>query len=231
MKLSKDYNLQTVTPILAQQWHPSKNGNLTPRDITPNSHKKVWWICEKNHEWQATVNNLSSGRGCPYCSGQLACVDNCLQTANPALAKEWHPSKNGDLTPRDVTPNSNKKVWWISMEGHEWQATVNNRSHGRGCPVGLHVRPSVKQKERIAVVKELKISIYEGNAVNPDTVIKIPLTTLKIACALIPKKVSEKMGASGIDFQEILKLAEAGNVSGKLLEIQDKNDHIVISIE
>ena len=25
------------------------------------------------------------------------------------LAKEWHPTKNGDLTPNDVTSGSNKK--------------------------------------------------------------------------------------------------------------------------
>lgn len=29
----------------------------------------------------------------------------------PELAKEWHPVKNDDLTPNDVTVGSNKNVW------------------------------------------------------------------------------------------------------------------------
>jgi hypothetical protein len=35
-----------------------------------------------------------------------------LADVNPELAKQWHPDKNGDLTPDDVLPGSNKKVWW-----------------------------------------------------------------------------------------------------------------------
>jgi hypothetical protein len=33
-----------------------KNGDLTPEDVTPGSHKKVWWVCEKGHEWQARMS-------------------------------------------------------------------------------------------------------------------------------------------------------------------------------
>lgn len=33
-----------------------------------------------------------------------------LQYANPNLAKEWHPTRNGDLMANMVMPNSNKKV-------------------------------------------------------------------------------------------------------------------------
>tara|TARA_B110000285_G_scaffold180449_1_gene203483 strand:+ start:85 stop:225 length:141 start_codon:yes stop_codon:yes gene_type:complete len=35
-----------------------------------------------------------------------------LAEVNPELAEEWHPTKNGELTPFDVTKGSNKKVWW-----------------------------------------------------------------------------------------------------------------------
>ena len=38
----------------------------------------------------------------------------------PELVKEWHPTKNGDLTPRDVTHGSKKKVWWLCQNIHEW---------------------------------------------------------------------------------------------------------------
>ena len=31
-----------------------KNGEVTPSDIAIGSQKKVWWKCEKGHEWQTT---------------------------------------------------------------------------------------------------------------------------------------------------------------------------------
>ena len=36
--------------------------------------------------------------------------------------------------PADVTPGSNKKVWWQCPKGHEWQAVIHNRVKGQGCP-------------------------------------------------------------------------------------------------
>jgi hypothetical protein len=35
----------------------------------------------------------------------------------------------------DVTPNSDKKVWWKCKKGHEWQAIIGSRNRGNGCPV------------------------------------------------------------------------------------------------
>ena len=60
--------------------------------------------------------------------------ENSLLFSNPQVASEWNYDKNGDLKPEHFTANSNKKVWWKCQNGHEWQATINNRSNGRGCP-------------------------------------------------------------------------------------------------
>ena len=134
MKLSKTYNLRVDNPGLADQWHPVKNRDLRSEDVTPGSNKKVWWVCQKGHEWQAVVNGRTNGSGCPYCSGRRANKDNCLKTKNPELAGQWHPVKNNDLTPEDVTPGSSKKVWWVCQKGHEWQELVAGRTNGYGCP-------------------------------------------------------------------------------------------------
>ena len=133
-KVCKDNSLETINPVLAKEWHPTRNGSLTPNDVTFASGKKVWWVCENGHEWPATINDRKNGSGCPFCSGRKVCKDNCLDTVNPELAKEWHPTKNRSLTPSDVTIKSGKKVWWICKKGHEWLATVANRSNGSNCP-------------------------------------------------------------------------------------------------
>jgi hypothetical protein len=130
--VGSDNFLGIIYAELARQWHPERNGNLSPKDVTPYSTRKVWWICERGHEWQAVIYNRSRGRGCPYCSGKAVCEDNSLYASNPSLAAEWHPEKNGSLTPKDVTPSSNKRVWWQCEKGHQWQAYVHSRSRGYG---------------------------------------------------------------------------------------------------
>jgi len=132
----KGYNdLQTLNPILANEWDYDKNGEITPDTVTLGSTRKVWWKCNEGHEWQALINNRTKGRGCPYCSGRYAIKGyNDLQTVNPTLAKEWNYENNNGLTPADVTPNSDKKVWWKCSEGHQWQATIGSRNKGSGCP-------------------------------------------------------------------------------------------------
>ena len=128
-------DLATTNPKLASEWNYKKNSNLRPEDFTANSNKKVWWKCSKCHEWLATINSRNSGNNCPYCSNQKVLEGyNDLATRNSKLANEWNYEKNGDLKPEDFTVGSEKKVWWKCNKGHEWQAKINNRNNGRGCP-------------------------------------------------------------------------------------------------
>jgi hypothetical protein len=140
------YSLKTANPTLALQWHPTKNGALTASDVMPGSRRIVWWFCSRGHEWQRSVEARNTGRGCPFCRNLYACLDNCLQTLRPDLAKEWHPTKNGNLTPRDVTPGSKKEVWWLCPEKHEWLAPSCRRNKGMRCPVC--VRPGFHRLNR-----------------------------------------------------------------------------------
>ena len=60
MKLIKGKNdLATVNPTLAEEWNYEKNGTLAPDMVTAGSNKKVWWKCDKGHEWEATIVNRS----------------------------------------------------------------------------------------------------------------------------------------------------------------------------
>ena len=70
--VTPQYNLQVISPHLAREWHPSRNGNLTPRNVTSKSGMNVWWVCNKGHEWQNTVKNRNRGTGCPYCAGRIS---------------------------------------------------------------------------------------------------------------------------------------------------------------
>jgi len=61
--------------------------------------------------------------GCPYCIGQRATPERSLASLFPNIAKEWHPTKNGKLTPKQVSPGSHKPVWWRCKKGHEWRTS------------------------------------------------------------------------------------------------------------
>lgn len=127
--------LKPLPEKLKNQWHPTKNGNLDPAQFTTGSGKKIWWLCEKGHEWKIGINNRSNGTSCPVCSNFIALPGyNDLTILNPELANQWHKTKNLPLTPNKVTVNSGRKVWWECDLGHEYEAVVDKRTHGQGCP-------------------------------------------------------------------------------------------------
>ncbi len=137
-------SLQNKRPDIAAEWHPTRNGNFSPEMVTSFSSKKAWWICKKNnceheHEWEATVSNRSTNHGCPFCAKKKFCPCNSLKALRPDLAAEWHPVKNGSLRPEMFAPQSGRKVWWICKKSqcehkHEWQSTIGNRFAEHGCP-------------------------------------------------------------------------------------------------
>lgn len=127
--------LAEANPELAAQWHPTKNGGLTPETMGVQSSRKVWWLGECGHEWQASVVNRTHGTLCPYCAGRRVLVGfNDLQTTCPEIAAEWHPTKNGDLFPTQVSRGTHKRVWWLGKCGHEWETIIAIRASGHGCP-------------------------------------------------------------------------------------------------
>ena len=134
-KVCKDNCLAELRPDLLMEWDTVKNGGLTPYDVTVSSSKKVWWLCSNGHGWRAFVYNRLAGKGCPYCSNNLVCGSNCIVNTHKVLVREWHPTKNGKLTPNDVTHGSEKKVWWLCSKcGNEWKSFVYHRTKGHGCP-------------------------------------------------------------------------------------------------
>ena len=143
-KSTSETCLASLSPNVSKEWHPKKNGELTPDQVTNSSHKKVWWLCVQKHSYQASIahrTNQHMPTGCPYCAGKKASPDYNLQTEFPEVAAEWHPTKNKSIRPTDVPPRSGKKYWWICKNGHEYQTTVDTRTRKEtkrkkptGCP-------------------------------------------------------------------------------------------------
>ncbi len=142
--------LSTTHPLLAAQWHPTLNKDLGPGDVAAGTTRPVWWRCFQgpDHEWKAQVVWRTAGRnGCPFCAGKRASVTNSLAVAeHRAIARQWHPTRNGALRPCDVVATSTRAVWWRCPRGpdHEWEAKLVDRtSGGNGCPYCRGLRASV----------------------------------------------------------------------------------------
>ncbi len=147
--------LASAFPDLTASWHPQANGDLTPNDFGPNSHRKVWWCCQTCHwEWQATIGSRSKGRGCPACAHTVVRSDRSLGTLFPGIASELHPTLNGTLDPLSLAPYSNRKLWWRCKGGHAWQAAIGNRTRQHsGCPECRYVR---RTPELLTSITELR---------------------------------------------------------------------------
>jgi hypothetical protein len=48
----------------------------------------------------------------------------------PLVADEWHFGRNDPLIPSMFSPGSNKSVWWICKNGHEWKTRIGHRTNG-----------------------------------------------------------------------------------------------------
>jgi hypothetical protein len=139
-KVSNTNNLAICSPWIAAEWHPKRNGAVTPEDVMAGSSRVCWWRCSANadHEWRASVRDRTRGQTqCPYCTHRRVSTECSLAWSHPALASEWHPTRNGRLSPDDVTPGSSRKVWWLCLSDatHVWRTAVTNRfGRASGCP-------------------------------------------------------------------------------------------------
>ena len=108
----------------------------------------------------------------------------------PALQQQWDHAANAHLGPIDIKPYSHKIVWWRCEQCpdgylHRWEATVYNRTSGRGCPqcsghkVCKHNSLATKAP-RVAAQWD-----YQANTGSPDNVVaqsKQPVVWLCEVC-------------------------------------------------
>lgn len=167
-------------PALVQEWHPFKNGELTPDKVTPGSSKKVWWLypyddpITKQHfdfEWQASIAKRVKGQGCPYLTGKKVWIGfNDLSTVRPDLLAQWDFNRNA-IIPTQVTRGSKKKVWWKCDNGHSWEASIVKRVEGQNCPYCSGKKIQKGFNDLFTTHPNLKNEWnWDENNINPETI-------------------------------------------------------------
>ena len=103
-------SIVTTHPEIAKQWHPTKNGDLKPENFTSGIGRYIWWRCDKTckygcvHEWETKLTNRTNSKsGCPFCVSftERFCIHESILYTHPQVARQWHPTLNGDLKPEN----------------------------------------------------------------------------------------------------------------------------------
>jgi len=143
-------SLAYLRPDLMKEWDYEKNMDIDPYTLSVSSHIVVAWTCPNvcpiggcKHEWPSKIQDRTyeNPRGCPYCApnSTVFCYHQTLEYLYPGLADEWNTDKNGQLKPSEVTPGSDKRVWWTCNKNscHQWKAIIKTRTYPdrqSGCP-------------------------------------------------------------------------------------------------
>lgn len=148
-KICEHTSLEALYPEIAKELHPTKNVKddgqpLLASEIFQSAGIEVRWKCPIGcpfgcvHEYSSIVSNRTKlKQGCPFAgccltAPKLTCLHTSLAHLFPQLASEWHPTKNS-ISPSEVLPFCNDKVWWMCEKRHEWEAAISDR-HRTHCP-------------------------------------------------------------------------------------------------
>lgn len=130
-------DLATLFPEIVKEWDFEKNLN-GPETYLPYSSQKVFLRCKNGHSYSKTLSDrirYIDKNMCKYCAGRAPIKGiNDLCTTQPELILEWNYEKNRS-SPERYMAGSNSKVWWrCSICSFVWNASINNRTRGKGCP-------------------------------------------------------------------------------------------------
>lgn len=126
----------------ARYWHQTKNGHLTAGDIPWCIDEKYWFLCEEcKHSFQISPRDIARNVWCSMCTNKWKyCGDkNCEYCFNKSFASHekavyWHPTLNGDLTPRHISKCATLKCWFLCVDcNHSIEKKIEHIKAGTWC--------------------------------------------------------------------------------------------------
>lgn len=135
-------NLKVLYPELAVQWNQERNGTRRPEEFRPGSNVKVWWRCDRGHEWEAVISKRAlRGDGCPLCWTRASLVQ--LRTF-------------AEL--RSIFPDARQEEMVHGMEVDIWLPGIKTGVEVDGHY--YHARRRVPDAKKSAVLKEHSVTLF-----------------------------------------------------------------------
>lgn len=120
-------------------WHTTKN-DRKPRDVRMTSNLKFWFTCpECEHDFDASLDHISSGGWCPYCAipSRKKCDEECKfcfqrSFASHEKARFW--SIKNPATARQVAKSSHDHFLFnCDVHQYEFTSRVDDMTKGHWC--------------------------------------------------------------------------------------------------
>jgi hypothetical protein len=171
VRVKKNVPFLEVKPELKNEWDYKLNF-LNPENYSSGSNLKAWWKCLKcNKSYECQIFEKVRNSGCPFCRGLKIDILNSIKNTHPEIIKEWDYDKNNliNLFPENVTKGSIKKANWKCKYGHEWIASIQNRTKKKytTCPICIG-RTAIKENSFGFLKPDLLTEWdYEKNDINP----------------------------------------------------------------
>ncbi len=160
-------SIVTTHPVVALQWHPTKNKELCINNVSKGSIKKTWWVCNNNHEWNASINarcHSRGGTGCPTCKNKTArklfdYITSLFPDAISEYRADWckNPYTNRHL-PFDIFIPSLKVI--IELDGAQHFRQISNW----GTPAYTQLKDVYKMRQAnqnsIRIIRLLQEEVY-----------------------------------------------------------------------
>lgn len=143
--LSLKDSLKSLYPDIAKEWHPTKNGNISPDQVLPETHDSYYWLCPKcGYTYKAMVKNrVRMKSGCPKCGRKIASAKQMIKVKNittgeifdnvSEAAKKYNVGKAGiGACCRGITKTSNGYEWcYIDKDKISRYRKKSGKSHRR----------------------------------------------------------------------------------------------------
>jgi very-short-patch-repair endonuclease len=117
----------------------SNKNELSIYQVFKYSNLKFWFDCKVcNHDFEATVANVTNDSWCPYCANQKLCENddckNCFEKSFASHPKSKYWSEFNELHPKNVFISSGKKYEFLCDCGHTFISKLDNIMKNRWCP-------------------------------------------------------------------------------------------------
>lgn len=211
----KDNAMLKVKPNLWRLWDFQKNEELGINiyKITKGSAEKVWWYCSKcDDSYPQAINKKVNDRGCSICKGCYTTKKNSFGGKFPDLAKDWHPTLNGNLTPYDVSYGSGKKVWWKCNKcNSDYDVTIDKKtSQNAKCPFCRGLRKNVSNNLKTTHPELIEMWDFNKNTnITPEQFVKGSKVSVYWKCNVCGDEtftmISNKVGCAVCAGQKIIK--------------------------
>ncbi len=79
-----DKSLGSLYPEIAKEWHPTKNGSITPNQVSAETHDSYYWLCPScGNTYKAMVKNrVRVKSGCPKCGKDKSAKSQMIKIKN-----------------------------------------------------------------------------------------------------------------------------------------------------